>query len=157
MNLELWIKRFIILILFILTVALLSYFAMQSDFAQISKKVDAARSYKMKTKYAKELVYSTKFRKNSSNDSILSLGDFTINLKSRKLIMKVSIESDEDTIDTIMEYQSVIRNDVINSATNTKNSAISQAKLAQNIKEKLNSRLKENAVKEVYFEKFLLQ
>ena len=143
-------------ILFILMLGIIIYGALQSDFAQHYKKSDAD-VYKMKNKAAKRLFYDTSFKRSSENDEILSLGDFTVNLASRKLITKISIATDEDTIEMFMENQSVIRNDVINSIISLKGRTTNQDTIAREIKNTLNSRFKKENIKDVYFEKFLIQ
>ncbi len=143
-------------ILIILAIGLIIFGALQSDFAQHYKKSDAD-TYKMKSKAAKKLYYDTSFKQSSENDEILSLGDFTVNLTSRKLITKISVYTDEDTIEMFMENQSVIRNDVINSIISIKGRAVNQDSISREIKNSLNSRFQQEKIKDVYFEKFLIQ
>lgn len=143
-------------ILVILVLGIIIYGALQSDFAQHYQKSDA-EIYKTKSKYAKRLFYDTSFKRSSINDEILSLGDFTVNLASRKLITKISIATDEDTIEMFMENQSVIRNDVINSIISLKGRTVNQETISREIKNSLNSRFQEEKIRDVYFEKFLKQ
>ena len=143
-------------ILIILMLGIIIYGALQSDFAQHYKKSDAD-IYKMKNKAAKRLFYDTSFKRSSENDEMLSLGDFTVNLRGRKLITKISVATDEDTIERCMENQSVIRNDVINSIASLKERAVNQETLSREIKNSLNSRFQQEKIRDVYFEKFLIQ
>ncbi|WP_345993367.1 flagellar basal body-associated FliL family protein [Sulfurimonas sp. HSL-1716] len=137
--------------------------ALKSDFANVSNRngQGSDAGYKMKTKFYKEFYYSTNFKRNPSNDNMLSLGNFTVNINSNreqnKLIMKVSIETKEGVIDDIMDRQSVIRNDVIDSVMNLRSSTINQENVSTAIKENLNKRLKGDVIKNVYFERFIIQ
>ena len=149
-------KRISMGILIILMLGIVIYGALQSDFAQHYKKSDAD-VYKMKNKAAKRLFYDTSFKRSNENDEILSLGDFTVNLTSRKLITKISVATDEDTIEMFMENQSVIRNDVINSIISIKGRAVNQDTISKEIKNSLNSRFQQEKIRDVYFEKFLIQ
>ena len=149
-------KRISIGILAVLGLGLIIYGALQSDFAQHYKKSDAD-AYKMKSRAAKKLFYDTSFKQSSENDEILSLGDFTVNLAGRKLITKISIATDEDTIEMFMENQSVIRNDVINSIISVKGRTANQDTISEEIQNSLNSRFEQDKIRDVYFEKFLIQ
>ena len=160
MNIRKILISLIFIVLFILVVSILIKFSLESDFAKINSKNlhGGDAGYKMKTKYYKELYYSTEFKRDASNENMLSLGNFTVNIHDhKKLIMKVSIETEKDTIDTIMARQSVIRNDVIDSIINLKVKGINQESASIAIKNNLNKRLEGDVVKNVYFEKFLIQ
>ena len=156
-------KNLIFVVLAILMILTLIHFSLESDFAKVNSKGPATSDagYKMKTKYYKELYYSTKFKRNANNENILSLGYFTVNInnnaKYNKLMIKVTIETEKDTIDSIMGSQSVIRNDVIDSVINLKSSSINPKNVSTEIKNNLNDRLKGNVVKDVYFEEFIIQ
>lgn len=160
-------RKILISLMFILSFALLVMIliklSLESDFAKVStKKLHGSDAgYKMKTKYYEELYYSTGFKRNPSNENMVSLGNFTVNVNDNlihnKLLIKVSIEADEDVIDDIMDRQSVIRNDVIDSIMNLKPAGITQERLSIEIKKNLNNRLKGDVVKNVYFEKFIVQ
>lgn len=153
----------IFIVSFILAGLILMKLALQSEFSKINSKTfhGSDAGYKMKTKYYKELYYSTQFSRNPRNKNIVSLGNFTVNVNNsknhNKLIMKVAIETEEDSIDDIMSRQSVIRNDVIDSIMNLRYSGINQESLSREIKTNLNKRLNGEVVKNVYFEKFLIQ
>ena len=156
-------KNLIIVVVSILAILILIHFSLESDFAKVNsqnQKVSDA-GYKMKTKYYKELYHPTKFKKDSNNENILSLGSFTINInndtKYNKLMISVSIETEEDTIDSIMGSQAVIRDDVIDSVINLKSSNINPESVSIGIKNNLNNRLKGNVVKNVYLEEFIIQ
>lgn len=160
-------RKILISLMFILSSALLIMIliklSLESDFAKVNTKElhGSDAGYKMKTKYYKELYYSTGFTRNPNNENMVSLGNFTVNINDNmmhnKLIIKVSIEADEDAIDDIMGRQSVIRNDVIDSILDIKSSGINQERLSIEIKNNLNKRLKGDVVKNVYFEKFIVQ
>ena len=153
---KLILKRISMGILFILSIGIIIYGALQSDFAQHYQKSDA-EIYKMKSQYAKKLFYDTSFKRSEKNDEILSLGDFTVNLENHKLVTKISIATDEDTIDMFIDNQSVIRNDVINSIMSLKGRAVNQESISREVKKSLNSRFERDNVRDVYFEKFLIQ
>ena len=160
MNIRKILARSILIVLFSSAVLILFELALESDFAKVNSKNAqcSAAGYKMKTKFYEELYYSTEFKRDLNNDNMLSLGNFIVNTNNqRKLIMKVTIETEEDTIDTIMDRQSVIRNDVIDSILNLKSSCINQDRASREIKKNLNQRLKADVVKNVYFEKFIIQ
>ena len=150
-------------VLAIFIIMILIHFSLQSDFAKVNVKknegVDAG--YKMKSKYYKEFYYPTKFKRDTRNENILSLGSFTINInnnvKNNKLMIKVSVETEEDVIDSFMGSQSVIRDDVINSVINLSSSKINPANVSTAIQNNLNKRLKGNVVKGVYLEEFIIQ
>lgn len=160
-------RKILISLMFILSFALLVIvlikLSLESDFAKVStKKLHGDDSgYKMKTKYYKEFYYSTGFKRNPSNENMVSLGHFTVNINDNmrhsKLLVKVSIEAEDDAIDEIMKRQSVIRNDVIDSILDIKSSGVDQERLSIEIKKNLNKRLKGDVVKNVYFEKFIVQ
>ena len=152
-------KILLYVILSFVLIAILIYLSLDSNFAKANNKNDRASDagYKMKVKYYKEVYNSTKFKRNVSNENILSLGHFTVNVNNNKLILKVSIETEEDTIDKIMNTQSVIRNDVIDSVTNLKSLNINQGNISKAIKNALNNRLRRDVIKEVYFEEFIIQ
>ena len=145
------------LILGLMAIGILIYLAMQSNFAQHYKKAGDAESYKIKSKYAKELYYSKKFKRSKNSDEILSLGDFTVNIDQSKLIMKVSVDADEDTIESFMKNQSVVRDDVINSVIKLRGKKVDQDSVSDAIKSSLNSRFRRDKVRDVYFETFLKQ
>ncbi len=153
----------IFILSFSLIVVILIKLSLESDFAKVSTKSFHGddSGYKMKTKYYKELYYSTGFKRNLSNENMVSLGHFTVNINDNmrhsKLLIKVSIEADDDAIDEIMKRQSVIRNDVIDSIFDMKSSGINQERLSIEIKKNLNKRLEGDVVKNVYFEKFIVQ
>ncbi|MBU0632973.1 flagellar basal body-associated FliL family protein [bacterium] len=164
MNLRKTLLSLIFILSFILVALILVKFALESDFAKLNSKNFHGNDsgYKMKTKYYKELYYATGFKRSTKNNNIVSLGYFNINIndnmRHNKLIIEVAIETGEDTIDTIMDRQSVIRNDVIDSVLNIKSSGgITQENVSREIKKKLNKRLNANVVKNVYFEKFIVQ
>jgi len=148
-------KTILILLLSALAMVIVGYFAMQSDFAKHTKSSDGD-IYKMKNRVAKERFYSTKLEINKNNNEIVSLGDFTVNLNDRKLIMKISVSTDRDTIDDFLNNQSVIRDDVINTIMRLNGKKISQPRISQAIKDTLNSRYRSENVKDVYFEKFIV-
>ena len=161
MDIRTILKTLVFIILTILVIILLVYFSLQSDFAKVNSKQGSGGSdagYKMKTKYYKELYYSTQCKRDSDNKNLLSLGHFTINLvNDRKLVIKASIKTDEETIDIIMDNQAVIRNDVINSVVNLKSSNVTPKKISSEIQKYLNNRFKDDTVKDVYLEEFLIQ
>jgi len=149
-------------LLFIGVLLLSVHYSLKSDFANM-KNTSAGKDggITLRSEYAKESNYYTKFRKDINNENVLSLGNYTVNvnneMKTTKLIMKVSIDTNEDTIDQIMENQSVVRSDVINSVRNLSASNINQESLSKEIKNNLNKRFKKNDINDVYFEKFLTQ
>jgi len=155
-------KNLIFIILSILAILILAHFSLESDFAKVNQKngKGSDAGYRMKTKYYKEFYYSTKFKENINNENILSLGYFTVNInntKHNKLIIKVSIKTKKEAIDSIMDNQSVIRNDVINSVVNIDSSNINPKRVSAEIKKGLNNRLKNETVEDVYFEEFIVQ
>ncbi len=163
MNIKKILKNLFYVLLSILAIIVLVHFSLESDFAKVNsdnKKVSDA-GYKIKTKYYKELYYSTKFKRNTNNENILSLGYFTVNInnkaKNNKLMIKVTVEIEEGVIDSIMSNQSVIRNDVIDSVINLKSSSVNPENVSTAIQNNLNKRLRSNVVKDVYFEEFIIQ
>ena len=155
-------NAFVITVLTILTILILIHFSLESDFAKVNQKngKGSDAGYKMKTKYYKEFYYSTKFKKNENNENVLSLGYFTVNInntKHNKLIIKVSIKTKKEAIDGLIDNQSVIRSDVINSVINIDSSNINPKRVSAEIKKGLNNRLKNETIQEVYFEEFIVQ
>ena len=155
-------KSLIFITLSILAILILVHFSLESDFAKVNQKIakGSDAGYRMKTKYYKEFYYPTKFKKNADNENILSLGYFTLNINNTKhkiLIIKVSIKTKKEAIGNIMNNQSVIRNDVINSVVNIDPSNINPKRVSAKIKKGLNSRFKNETVEDVYFEEFIVQ
>jgi|GEM_PF-5504412 len=149
---------YVVLALILITV--LVYLSLQSNFAKV-KSIEDSKGYERKANFYKELYHSKNFKRDESNDNLLSLGEFTVNINKdinyNKLLMKVSIETQEDTIDLIMDSQSVIRNDVIDSIMNLGSAAVTPVNVSKEIKNTLNQRLKKDAIKEVYLEEFIIQ
>lgn len=163
MDIRKMVKNLFFVVLSILIILILVHFSLESDFAKVNAKKSNGgdAGYKMKTKYYKELYYSTKFKRNTDNENVLSLGYFTVNInnntKYNKLMIKVSIEIQKNAIDSIMDSQAVIRNDVIDSVINLNSSSINPKNVSTEIQNNLNKRLKGNVVKDVYFEEFIIQ
>ena len=162
MHMKKILKTLLIVILAVLFTVLLIYLSLQSDFAKVNSKKSggSADAYKVKTKYSKDFHYPTKFQRSSDNDDIVSLGYFNLNVNNgtqRTLMMKVSVETEEGAIEKIMNTQSVIRNDVIDSVMHLKSSKVNPSNVANAIQDQLNKRLKKETIKEVYFEEFIIQ
>ena len=68
-------KILLYVILSFLLIAILIYLSLDSNFARANNKNDKTSDagYKMKMKYYKEVYNSTKFKRNVSNENILSL------------------------------------------------------------------------------------
>lgn len=154
-------KTIIVIILALLMVLALVYYALQSDFAKLNQRSGgSADGYKMKTKFYKEYYYSTKFKTDINNKNVVSLGHFAINIKgtdNSKLIIKVVIKTKDGSVDSIMGNQSVIRNDVIDSVANIRASSINPQRVSEEIKKGLNYRFRGRAIEDVYFDEFIVQ
>ncbi len=155
-------KKIAYSVLGVIVASFLIYKSLNSDFAKahesfVPEDTEAKRkSNKVKSKNSNERFYTTKFKKNEANTNIISLGDFTINIDDdKKLIMKVSVEANEDMIDEIANYQAVIRNDVVQSVNSASN--FEQGYLSRKIIQDINRRFEKGRVDRLYFENFIIQ
>ena len=149
----------------VIGVSLAIYFSLTSPFAKAHENYvpidysdvrNAHKSQKTKSKNANEKFYTKNLKQDKYNESVLSLGDFTINIEdNKKLIMKVSVKSDSKSIEAMLNHQAVVRNIVIKSVTNSRR--FDQHTLSKKIISDINRALPHESIEEIYFEKFLVQ
>jgi len=99
----------------------------------------------------------------SKENNVYNIGNYEVNLNSDKLlIIDLSIQSEKDSYKNILEHNIVIQNAVLDAFSNyeTTYSAITpQGKkhIKKHIKDNINKTLSDAPIKEVYFNKFIIQ
>ena len=103
------------------------------------------------------------FSVESSQDNIYNIGDYNVNLdRSRLLILNISIKSTQESFDTVTDYNILIQNAVLEAfadysslrmATTNKG----KEKIKKDIMTNINQSLPEPIIKEIYFNKFIIQ
>lgn len=99
----------------------------------------------------------------SHQENIYNIGDYNVNLdRSRLLILNLSVKCTQESFDTLIDYNILIQNAVLEAfsdystlrmATTTKG----KEKIKKDILENINEALHKPIVKQVYFNKFIIQ
>lgn len=165
------IKRTIILILLVLLVYGVFVGLRNSDFANIKK-------YNAHGKSPREIMseflnsgdsdyYNTKVTIKS--DSVANLGDFEFNIANdKKLVANISLRYYSYTSENSFSNENSIKKEILNKAVILRDTAINtmlgstkaradNERMREDLKNALNKKLKNGQVKEIYFNKFIIQ
>lgn len=170
-NMKKTLKRVTVLILFILIAYGIFIGLRDSDFANLKK-------YKTHGKSPREIMseflhsddseyYSTKVTIKS--DSVANLGDFEFNIAgNRKLVANISLKyyqynkesnfNDDNSIKKeILDKAVILRDTAINTMLGSTKARADNDIMREDLKNAINKKLKNGQVKEVYFNKFIIQ
>lgn len=172
MKIKKTIKRLILLLLFIAAIYGIYIGVKNSEFANLKNR------NKSSTKSLKEIMaeffhegdnnyFTTKVTIKS--DSVANLGDFEINISGdRKLVANISLKyysynkeskfnDDTSVKKEILKKDIILRDAAINTILGGTKIRADNDKMRENIRDALNKKLQNGQVKEVYFNKFIIQ
>jgi len=104
-----------------------------------------------------------RFSIESNQDNIYNIGDYTVNLdRNRMLILNISVKCTQESFETFTDYNILVQNAVLEAfsdystlrlATTTKG----KERIKKDILNNINNSLHEPIVKQIYFNKFIIQ
>ena len=106
---------------------------------------------------------SRHFSVESSDEKIYNLGDYNVNLNSRKLlILNISVQCTKDSFDTLTENDIIIQNAVLDAFSNyssvyTATTNEGKEQMKEHILENINTAVHEPLITKIYFNKFIIQ
>lgn len=143
-------------------IALFTYAFITSDFSNLDKARNGPEN-KLKAKMAKKRYYNTDVE--ISNDGVLNLGDFEINIgNGQKLIANISLKYKEakgwgissGIDDELLSKGTILRHSVIESIMNKQESDVRSYRVKSSIMDNINANLSSTQVEEVYFNKLIV-
>ena len=104
-----------------------------------------------------------RFSIESNPDNIYNIGDYTVNLDRRRmLILNISLKCTEESFETFTDYNILVQNAVLEAFSDYNSLRLATTskgkdKIKKDILNNINSSLHEPIVKEIYFNKFIIQ